>query len=186
MPTGSQGWVALIVQGGAIAILGYHLLWSLPKMVSDMNRTVMAVMQMFQSVQTGQDERHERRADADRKSFDDRASSLVNKMGEFQKELPKDLAHAVSPMLEELKHQTNSIDAQTALIGDQTNTIGKQTDSINDLTQKLSDSDLARICKMSPTEKLCQAKEAMIAVGWDREKVDKVVQALERRNAKKT
>ena len=151
-----QGWVALIVQTGAIGILGYHLLINLPRMVKDLNAAQAAlisnVVQMFRETLSEDRKAHNERASEDRKAFTDRNAAIITELKGLQESLPRELATRIEVMVNELHQQTGSLER---------------------MAKKIEEWP-------SDVDKFCRVEQALKAAGFD-EKVVKRLIALKRR-----
>lgn len=166
LPASTQGWIALLVQGGAIGILGYHLLISLPKMIEKMTASMTNVMQLFQVAQTTQEERCERRAAADRDGFNKRSASMVAELTAFRDSLPREIKASLDPLAEEMKAQTKVIQLQTSCTKE-------QTEAINEMNRKISNWP-------SDSDKICKAESALREAGFDPAVIQRLPMILER------
>ena len=153
----TQGWVAIIVQTGAIGILGYHLLKGLPSMLDSMmdktikmverittenSKIVADLMQSFRTT-LGEDRKLAmERETNNRTEFSARNQSIVSELHEIGKAIPPDIGKKVDLMASDLATQTGALGVQTMLME-------KQTAVMEDVGKKLKEwpSDVDKICK---------------------------------------
>lgn len=90
----TQGWLTLVIQGGAIGILGYHLLISLPQLLKQ-------VAEMMK---------------ADRDAFELRNSATIAAMERGFDKLTDHIDVKLDAVKSELSTQTREIVKQTATI----------------------------------------------------------------------
>lgn len=179
LPTGTQGWVTLIVQTGAIGILGYHLLFGLPKMAKEQQdstermiktmtesqekqtlvlteafeRQVTSLVALFRTTLAEDRKNVQDRNIEDRKDFSDRNNKIVTELTQLR-QIPTVISGKLDEMVSQLQQQTNMATKQEASIEQNTINIEKQTATMEVVAKKLSEWP-------SDADKICKAKEAI-------------------------
>ena len=112
-----QSWTYLLLQGSAVAILGYHLLWGLPKLLKDQrdaeatNRAgqeamFVRMLDAFQ-VQIGKErEVFVLSSKEDKEGFQARDTLMLQELTSLRQSIPKDVSPKLEQMVTELGHQT--------------------------------------------------------------------------------
>ena len=117
-------WVSVIVQGGALAILGYHLLVGLPAMLREnaksQHETVTSLMDMFRQTLAEDRRLNSERSIDDRRAFSERSAAIVEGLTRLRELVPEGLTGRVTELISELQHQTKTLDAAAGSISLQT------------------------------------------------------------------
>lgn len=190
----TQGWVGIIVQGGAIAILGYHLLKGLPDMLDSMmekamklvagintehtktvdeitmrtTKMVEALMVQFRDTLSEDRRMGIERAVLDRKEFADRNQSIIGEIKQMEQLIAKEVGPRSALIVEELHQQTQTINRQTGVLE-------SQADMLSGLADQLS-------AFGSDPGKLCRAAEEMRKAGIDEKTIAKLHRVMQHRD----
>lgn len=204
----AQGWVAIVVQGGAIAILGYHLLRGLPdmldKQMSKMMELIKAVTEAnaattretsqknaamvadmlvaFRETLREDRDGSNRRATEDRAEFGNRNQALVEELGKLRESFPAGLAPKFDALVDELKRQTEVINGLAEATGEQSKELHSVAEKMNEWP-----SDWKKLCNADSLK--CHADDALrqagIAAGFDEKLINRLLDLQKKRRGSK-
>lgn len=156
----TAGWIALIIQGGALTILGYHLLFGLPKMSRDNTDANIRMMEMFQAQMDRERNASDARSTLDRNAFEIRSKMMVDELAKMRESIPIGINDKIGEVVREIHDQSAQID--------------KQTECMDKISKMPSD-----------PMKLCQAKKELTEAGFDKDTIRRLLSILEKMEAKK-
>ncbi len=182
IPDDVRGWVGIILNLGALGILGYYLLRVQPQAMKDAAAAQSAELREFRTAQemlvTTLIQNFRENAKEDRLMFELRNNAAISENKSLKESMVAEMKVQTKETISELRHQTHQIDEGTAAVTSQTESIEGMSTNVADLVAKIADWP-------SDHNKICKAQQALKDLGFTDKIVEKLIAVAEHRRSNK-